>query len=259
MKSIRVSVRASIFVLLCALSTLARAETPNLNYLVVNGISAPFQIASENASNGGIITEIVEALASRAGYTLTTTIGSVERIDTIIKYGQQQPWIAYTAKVWPYLKEHFNYLEVPLFEVQHSLLTCDPQMQTIDGTTTLLGKHFAILKGFDYPEIMRLASQGELEITTVRNYQQGFDLVQYQRVNGFVEMDIRAKYNLGKYNRQDPCLHFADLGRVIPPYHIYLAVSRDVSRAQTLKLETELEALIKEGFVADVIERHTQH
>ncbi len=259
MKRIRLNACIGVLLTLCGAHGALNAQEATLNYLIISELSAPFQLVDDNISTGGIVTDIVEELAQRAEHTLTYTVGSTERIETIIKYGQKQPWIAYTAKVWPDLSEHYTYLEVPLFEVTHSMLTCDPNIQAVNSTGVLRGKRLAILKSFDYPEITPLANRGELSLTDIRSYEQGFDLVKFQRVHGFVEMDIRLKYNLGRYDGHEDCMHLADLRKVIAPYSIYLAVSRDLTLDATRALERTLEAMVNDTFIRNVVNRYTRY
>lgn len=237
----------------------AVAKENKLNYLVINELSVPFQLVEGDKSSGGLVTEIVEEAAKRADYKLNYIVGSNDRVETIIQYGLQQPWIGYTAKVWKSLRDYMRYLEVPLFEVSHSLLTCDSQITAVPGVTHLRGKHLAILKSFDYPELTPLARNGELSLTNVRSYRQGFDLLRHLRVNGFVEMDLRLKYNLGTLAAKDDCMRFIDLKHVIPTFHIYLAVSRDLDENTVRKLEKTLEGMRQDDTIKDIVKRYNQY
>ena len=150
-----------------------------------------------------------------------------------------------------------RYLEVPLFDVRHSLLTCDSQIPDITGTSELRNRQLAILKSFDYPELTPLARLGELTLTDVRNYRQGFELVKHMRVHGFVEMDLRIKYNLNLAQAREECMRLLDMSGVIPPFYIYLAVSQDTNEEQVKLFERTLEQMRSEGAIKKIVDKYT--
>lgn len=117
------------------------AEPVTLSYLMVDAKSRPFQLEEgEFAGGGGIITDIVNSLASRQPeLILESNSFPVLRIQNMIQTGKVKNWIVYNAKVWNTFEKEGRFLDVPLFEVTHSLATCTEALTEVSSTDTLKG------------------------------------------------------------------------------------------------------------------------
>ncbi|MCP5162257.1 MAG: hypothetical protein H7A00_11405 [Hahellaceae bacterium] len=228
-----------------------RAET--INYMTVLEKSKPFQINDGTKSQGGLVTEIVEAIFSGTDYQLHTHIFPVARIYYEIESRNHPNWIAYDAKVWNSLIASGEFVESPLFTVNHALLTCNPTIQNIGSAEDIQGWTLATLKQFQYLELDRLADQGRVKLQQVDRYEAGIQMAARSHVQGFVEMALRLKYNLRQLESPAPCLHFVDFSALIPPFDIYLSVDRKMSdktkafilhRIEEMKRTHQLEKLL---------------
>ncbi|WLQ15909.1 transporter substrate-binding domain-containing protein [Hahella aquimaris] len=224
---------ASLNCLLASFSLHSQAEPPpsgEITYYIVEDLASPFQIASEGVSNGGLITDLVEIIFRDTPLRVIPKPLPVNRLHRIIREDTQSVWLTYDAKVWNSLADVGDFVDEPLFTVNHALLTCHSQPRLIDTETDLLGMTLAILDNFSYPELRLLEERGALTLTSVEKYEQGFRLAAAGRVDGFVEMEIRLRYNLAQENEaSSDCYHFLNMDAVIPPYDIYLSMSKQAS------------------------------
>ncbi len=201
-----------------------------MKYLVVEDLATPFQIATAGTHQGGIITDIVMEIFKGTHIQVKPITFPVKRLHRYVRSGEPGDWIAYDAKVWNTLEDVGEFIDVPLFTVRHSFLTCAPPPTSFDEAATLTGAQIAILGNFNYPELEALSSRDLLTLVPVENYLRGFNLAINNRVSGFVEMEIRLKYNLKKLEKQSDCLTFVDFSPVIPPYDIFLVMSNSASQ-----------------------------
>ncbi len=248
-----------LFLSSCFLSVFARAAPPKLNYLVVKDLAVPFQISEGDQSKGGIVSDIVEAIAEDAEFQLHPIVGSTDRVYRLIKEAATSPWIAYDAKVWNALSPNGEILEEPVFEVTHSMATCNMSIPEIHSSERLFGYNIAILKTFNYPELRKLEKDNQITLTPVRNYRQGFALTEYHRADGFVEMSMRLHYNRKALQVDAECLRFLDVSALIEPYFIFLSVNKDMpAHMKNLILES-LRKHKASGRVNQIVKRYTGH
>ncbi|ABC30584.1 conserved hypothetical protein [Hahella chejuensis KCTC 2396] len=224
---------ASLNCLLASFAPHSQAEQPpsvEINYYIVEDLASPFQIASEGVSNGGLITDLVEIIFRDTPLRVVPKPLPVNRLHRIIRENTQSVWLSYDAKVWNSLADVGDFVEEPLFTVNHALLTCHDQPRSIETEADLFGMTLAILDNFSYPELRLLEERGSLTLTSVEKYEQGFRLAAARRVDGFVEMEIRLRYNLTQENEtSSDCYQFLNMDAVIPPYEIYLSLSKQAS------------------------------
>ena len=258
------SIRLSLFAVLCWLfsyQATASSNSENIHYLVVNELAIPFQINQGRHSTGGIISDIVDEVFRDSGYKVSPIVASTNRIGTLIKEHQIHPWITYDAKVWNSTLPDGEFIEVPLFDVRHSFLSCKPKLRKISSPDILKDRSIAILSSFDYPELNALKESLNLNLVRVDSYHQGFIQTSLQRVDGFIEMDIRLRYNLAAIrdpnDKVDECFRFLDISNIIPPYSIYLSVDKDMNDSLKSFIRSRLLALKDSGQVERFIQRYT--
>ncbi len=249
---------ALIITLLAALlpAKMALAQSNELNYLIVNKRSAPFQLVEQQRSNGGVITRIIEEAVVGTGKHLKYIISTPKR-NKLMKKSLTTPWITYSAKVWQPDLSHARFIDIPLFDVRHSLLTCDAGLKRVDSGQGLHHRTLAILKNFDYPELQGLAERNLLTLVEVNSYDQGFMLAQHQRVDGFVEMSMRLQYHLDAHtDTAAQCFRLVDLSSLIPPFPIYLIVSDKLEDQHFDTLNSSLRKMKQSGRIAELLEEY---
>lgn len=202
------------------------AET--VNYLVLSGIARPFQIEKDDTSRGGIITEIVEDIFRDSEYTLMSKVFPIARLHHEVNKKAISDWVSYDAKVWNSFGENGVLIDVPLFEVTHSILTCNEHVKHIAAVSDISGWKIATLADFRYLQLDELAKKGAVELVPVNDYVPGILLSEYSRVDGFVEMSIRLKYNVKALAKKSDCQRYVDFSVIIPPYSIYLVVDKNM-------------------------------
>jgi polar amino acid transport system substrate-binding protein len=245
----------SVFFII-GLNELVQAENRQLNYLVVDSIASPFQITQAGISKGGIITDIVNELFQDSSYQLNTKVFPIKRIYKTLEVGMKEIWIAYDAKPWKSLSYWGNFIHIPLFSIKHSLLTCSDSLKRIDSADSLEASTLAVLKNFRYPELKTLQKQHRLALYPVSDYVSGFHMVQLKRLSGFVEMDVRLRYNLANFKPKAPCFRFLNMDKIIAPYDIYLSVSKSASTKLKTFIKTGLLSLQNNGKIKAIIHRY---
>lgn len=224
-----------------------------LNYYVVEDISAPFQITQEDAKHKGYISDIVEELSSQLDIELITHVTPSPRIEMLLKDENVTDWIVYDSPAWNSVPQGIP-LETPVLKIEHSAIHCG---HSHDFKGKLKGHSFAVLKHFRYPGLSELARQGKIELTPVKSYEQGFELVDLDRVDGFIEMDTRLKYNLATQNKPPKCTMISGIGDVEPAYELILVVSKTVSEESRNHLNDALLRLKKSGFFEAALKKYT--
>ncbi len=250
--------RVSILFIVLGWLCYTSAWSDQVNYMVVEEISRPFQITDNSNSKGGIVSDLVDEIFKDSNYTLKYHVLPLKRLYKMIESGEIKNWIAYDAKVWNALSEWGDFVDVPLFSVKHAYLTCQPgpPMQ-INSANDIRAHNVAIINGFDYPELTRLQKQGDIQLQTVKSYQQGINLAGLNRVDGFVEMELRLRYNMQKESLGKPCFQFIDMSRIIPTYSIYLSIDKRNNNGLNQFTEQRIKALKKAGTVDSVLRRYS--
>lgn len=241
--------------LLLLTSASLSAEPAPVHYYVVEERASPFQITTPGSPQKGIITDIVEAVFETGDYQLKTRTLPLARLHKEIRLDEGL-WITYDAKTWQSLSDVGNFVEEPLFTVTHSYLTCDAEPGVIQNAAALSGKQIAIIEGFDYPELTPLAETGTVRLESVSHYRNGIMMVSKQRVNGFVEMDLRIRYHMNQQSNLPACLRLVDMSTVIPAFDIYLQAAKLSPDAFQQFVKNRLETLKKEGRLLEIFQSY---
>ena len=252
---LRIFSSIAVFLMGC-LNTAGVYANPSekLDYYVVDALAEPFQIVHTDAPQKGYVTDIVEALAAQLDLELTTHVVPSPRIEKLLNNGAETNWIAYDSPAWNSLSKGI-FLETPLLTVRHSAVHCG-HGHKFGGR--LAGHSFAVLKHFRYPGLSDLAKQGKIELTPVKSYEQGFSLVDLGRVDGFIEMDTRLKYNLTHHAKTVKCREVSDIGDIEPSYEIWLTVSQNMNETTIRKLNEALQQLKANGFLKETLDKYTK-
>lgn len=252
---VRINTLLSALVLF-SLSCLVNSE--EINYLIVEDIAEPFQIANDGQSKGGIVSEIVDEIFAGSSYTVKHRALPLNRLYTVIESKDLKNWIIYDAKVWNVLKQWRQLVDEPLFPVSHSYLTCRNTPSTqINSVNDIKQQRIAVIKGFDYPELSELSKKSQLELISVSNYVQGINLAALSRVDGFVEMDLRMRFTIKTASINHPCLQFVDMSPIIPAYSIYLSTDKNDASGVNGFAKKRIKELKKSGFITEVLKRYT--
>jgi polar amino acid transport system substrate-binding protein len=246
----------SSLILACLFSTTAWCD--EINYLVVEDISKPFQITENNESKGGIVSDIIDEIFKDSEHTITSHVLPLKRLYKLVKSGEIKNWIAYDAKVWNALSQWGNFVEEPLFSVNHTYLTCQQNAPIkITSSKDIETRNLAIIKNFDYPELTQLQQTGKLNLTSVEGYQQGIKLAGLNRIDGFVEMELRLRFNIQQEQLNKPCFRFINMSQVIPEYSIYLTIDKNNNTLNNFA-EQRIKELKEAGTINSILDRYTQ-
>lgn len=229
-----------------------------INYLVVEDISEPFQITENNESKGGIVSDIIDEIFKGSQYSITRHVLPLKRLYKLVESGEVTNWIAYDAKVWNALSQWGNFVDEPLFPVNHTYLTCqqDAPVQ-ISSSKDIETHNVAIIKNFDYPELTQLQQAGKLSLTSVDGYQQGINLAGLNRIDGFIEMELRLRFNIQQEQLNKPCFQFIDMSQVIPEYSIYLTIDKNNNVLNSFAKQ-RIKKLKEAGAIDSILDSYTQ-
>ena len=229
-----------------------------VNYLIVEEIAEPFQIASNGQSKGGVVSDIIDEVFKGSPYTVKHRSLPLNRLYTEVESGELKNWITYDAKVWGGLKQWRKLVNESLFPVTHTYLTCrSNSLIQINSVNDIKQQRIAIIKGFDYPELYELRKKSQLELVSVNNYAQGINLAALSRVDGFVEMDLRVRFTIKTASIDQPCLQFVDMSHIIPAYSIYLSTDKNNTSGINGFASKRLKELKENGFITEILKRYT--
>lgn len=241
--------------ILFSLSSTAFSE--EVNYLIVEGLSEPFQLTQDGKSKGGIISDIVDKVFENSPYTVKHHSFPVNRLYKMIESGEITNWIAYDAKVWNSLSEWGDFVDEPLFPVTHTYLTCNPSApEQIDSANDINNHYIAVLKNFNYPELDELRGKEQLNLIPVSDYNQGINLTMLNRVDAFVEMDLRVRFKLKTTSIDKPCLQFVDISHIIPAYSIYLSTDKNNKSGVNEYAAKRIKELKQSGAIQKTLSRY---
>lgn len=237
------SIRTAVSVFVLGFHPLTNAE--ELHYYVVEDLAKPFQIEDENLSQSGFITDVVKQIATKLNLTLSTHIAPSQRVERLLAEETFDNWIAYDSPAWISIVLGIP-LSQPLLQVTHSMAHCDSPLTPAD---TLQGKTVAVLKQFRYPGLSKLEASGEIELRKVKTYEQGFELLDRGRVDGFAEMDTRIRYYLKSERPNAKCAQITSIPNVEPAYPLYLVVNKHMNKETREAINETFLKLVKDGFV----------
>ena len=239
---------------LCLTSFTFATSAETLDYYVVEALTEPFQISDANAKQKGFITDVVEALTEELDIELVTHVAPSPRIELLLEDENKNNWIAYDSPAWNSIPRGIQ-LTTPLLKVTHSAVHCGHR-HSFEGH--MQGHSFAVLKHFRYPGLSRLAKEGSIELVPVKNYEQGFNLVDLKRVDGFIEMDTRLKYKLASTSPSPRCREISSVGDVEPAYDLVLVVSQEMATQKRAQHNEALQRLAKNGLLEELLTKYTK-
>lgn len=238
--------------LLLFITTSSKATT-EINYMVIQDQAQPFQNHQNKEKHTGIITDIVKKIFSGPEYELKIHTLPFNRMISMLEKGNIENWITFGSPNWPGVQSA-NLSKIPVFNVQHSLLTSTQQDFDINSATDLFGKTVILLHGFDYPGLEGYIADKHIKAIKVKSYKSAFKVVNRLKDRaGFVEMDIRIKYNLKKEELPVKDYNLHDFSKVIDNYDLHLAMSPQFNKALQQHLESELDKLRQSGSLALII------
>lgn len=235
----------------------------DLHYYVIEDIAAPFQITDPTTPEQGIITDIVVKLAEELKLDLEVLVSPSPRIEKLLQKQdvEQENWIAYDSPAWNSIPNG-SQLSEPLLTVEHSIIHCSPSTGHGHHHENNLRDHrLAVLKDFRYPGLEKLAQDKVLELQPVKSYAQGFKLVELERVDGFIEMDTRLRFNFNKYKQDAPeakCASIEKIGDIEPKYNLYLVVNKNMDDTLKRAIDEAYSRLKRDNFVQEVINKYTR-
>jgi len=245
------TLKMAIFLLL--LITTNSKATTEINYMVIQDQAQPFQNHQNKKHHTGIITDIVKKIFSGSQYKLKIHTLPFNRMISMLEKGDIENWITFGSPNWPGVQSA-NLSTLPVFNVQHSLLTSTQQKLDINSATDLFGKTVILLHGFDYPGLEEYIADKRIKAIKVKSYKSAFKVVNRLKGKaGFVEMDVRIKYNLKMENLSAQNYNLHNFSKVIDDYDLHLAMSPTFDKELQQHLEKSLDKLYQSGRLEKII------
>ena len=244
---------AFISLLFIAFSVSAVTE---INYMVIQDQAQPFQNHQDKKNHSGIITDVIKRIFSGPEYEVKIHTLPFNRMISVLEKGEMKNWITFGSPSWPGVQSA-NLSSLPVFNVQHSLLTSTQQNYNINSVQDLFGKTMVLMHGFDYPGLESYIAEKKIKAIKVKSYQSAFKVVNRLKDKaGFVEMDIRIKYNLKKQALEARDYNLHNFSKVIADYDLYLAMSPNFDKALQQHLDKELTKLQQSGNLEKIIKTY---
>ena len=238
--------------LLILIATSSQAST-EINYMVIQDQAQPFQNHENKKNHTGIITDIVKEIFSGPEFEVKIHTLPFNRMITMLEKGDIKNWITFGSPAWGGIQSA-NLSKLPVLNVQLSLLTSTEQNFNITSAEDLFGKTVVLLHGFDYPILEKHIANKSIKEIRVKSYQSAFKVVDRLKDKaGFVELDVRIKYNLKKADLPTEDYNFHNLSKVIESYDLHLAMSPEFNSDIQKHLDKELNELQQSGELAKII------
>ncbi|MEW6994933.1 substrate-binding periplasmic protein [Colwelliaceae bacterium MEBiC 14330] len=237
------------------IATSANAVT-EINYMVIQDQAQPFQNHQNKKQHTGIITDMIKKIFAGPEYKIKTHTLPFNRMISMLEKGDIKNWITFGSPNWPGIQSA-NLSKLPVFNVQHSLLTSTEQDFTIHSARDLFGKTVVLLHGFDYPGLEEHITNKDIKAIKVKNYKSAFKIVNRLKDKaGFVEMTIRIKYNLNMLGLEEKDYNLHDFSKVISDYKLHLAMSPTFDETAQHHLDAELAKIQQTGSLAKIIKSY---
>jgi polar amino acid transport system substrate-binding protein len=224
-----------------------------INYMVIQDQAQPFQNHQNKKDHSGIITDIIRKIFTSPQYQIKIHTLPFNRMISMLEKGDLKNWITFGSPNWPGIQSA-NLSHLPVFKVRHSLLTSSKQNFDINSAEDIFGKTMVLLHGFDYPGLEAHIANKDIKAIKVKSYKSAFKVVnRLKEKAGFVEMDIRIKYNLKMLALAEQDYHWHNFSKVITDYNLHLAMSPSFDKALQQHVEAQLAELKELGILEEII------
>ena len=216
------------FFLIVHIQSPASVANETLNYFVIEGQAAPFQIVDESKQHSGIVSDFLTSILEGSPYQLQVHSYPFKRMIKTINDGDYPHWITYGSSSWS-PPQNLNLSECSILTVRHILLPPKGENLTLNSINDLLGQRVILLFGFAYPYLDEYIKAEQLAELRVQSYSSAFKALAFKRAQGFVEMESRIKYNLKQVGDRYDDYNPVDMSNIIPQYDIRFAMSPQMS------------------------------
>lgn len=245
--------------LLCIVSLQARAH--HLTYLMIANQAEPFQInTADHQFKSGIISDVINQLASKKPFTFTTHVMPYKRYAHEIKKQTYKNWISYGSPLWRkntgFRDQNDRLSKQALFRASHLLVQRNNDTQHYASIDDLLGKRVILLKGFDYPGLTPYIASGKINKVESNSHQSALNALKNSRGDVFIEMESRIRYAIKQHNIDHSAFKYTDIAHITPSLNIHLAYGDDVNQAMIDWIDDQIVIMKATGKLEAIITRY---
>lgn len=247
MLSIRYSL-ITLMLLSCSACHAAEEDVRTLNYFVAQKQSRPFQIEQGDDQHRGVVTDLLQEIATRLGLDIRFHVLPYKRYRQEMISGSTSHWITYGAPNWA-PPQSGRLGKESIMTVSHSALSLASEpAPPLQRAEDLCHYNVVLMDGFYYVELDELLNNGCITAYRVRSHRAACLFVDRNDPPAlFVEMTYRIRYTL--MEEQWPAQHFrlTDISAIIPPYDIFFSYSADIPDALIRAIDAEIHAMKASG------------
>ncbi len=251
---------AVLFFLLLSGLTAAAAPPPAypaINYFVAQKQSRPFQIEDNGSNQHGMITELLQQIATRLKLTINYHTLPFRRYRRALQDNKTPRWITYGAPHWA-APQSTRLGSESITTIRHSLLSSSrlpaPEVHSADD---LCGSNLVLIDGFYYPQLETALNNGCIHAFRVRSHKAAFLFVDRNAPPSmFLEMTYRIRYNRAQEQWPAGSFILTDISAIIPPYDLHFAYSEDMPQTLIDHMNEELRRMKKNGELEAIIGRY---
>ncbi len=246
-----------ILVALCTLQIFASVSMADtVNYLVIQDQARPFQIEEQGENHRGVITEVVQEIFKDSPHQLKIHTFPIQRMLSSIRAKEIDNWLNYGTPSWG-SPQRDNLSTTSVFTVNHVLLMKQETSFTVAQVEDLFGKSVVLLSVFAYPGLDDYLDQKKVQEVRVKDYGAAFRFLDKSLPSiGFVEMELRIRYNLQQESRNLSHYRLADLSFVIPNYDIFLSIDSTMPASLQRFINERLIQLKASGIVDQILKKY---
>lgn len=239
----------------------AQAPAETIDYLVIQKQNEPMQIVTNDSYHSGIITDVVAEIFKDSEHSVVIHAMPFKAMQPAIDAGKVHNWLTVGSKNWS-PPQNINLTKKSILTEKSILLLSKKSNFSYRNIESLFDKTLVLIVGFDYPGLDTYLANQQIHHVRLVNYKRVFmELLSSNRFAGFVETDVRARYQLNTAHQQGMRVSAQDFNRidfsdVVAPYDIYFASDPNMSPALKNFIDSRIERLHKDGTIEEIISRY---
>lgn len=233
-----------------------------LTYLVLADTVPPLMITTEDdAMAGGIVTDVIQTLASTTGHALRAEVIPWQRMTELMS--ERGDWLMYGPSSRCVPARGCISSSVPMLEFDHVVVTLAGSSLSVKRLEDLFGKRLLLVDNYHYPALdAHLATpvdaQGSGAIVDIRAFTPvgALRMLRHGRGDAYVDWRRRVLYNLADAGLAAEQLRLEDASHIVPTQGLHLFYSAKLPAELREQLDRALVRMHQDGSLRAILDRY---
>ncbi|WP_174874563.1 substrate-binding periplasmic protein [Vogesella oryzae] len=236
----------------------ATATAATVKYMVLEEVE-PFQIVTRgNPMYGGLVTEVVSRIFRDSPHQLQAVVAPSPRLNAMRSKGRLGNWLSYGAKQW--LQPGWQLSKEPVYTWHHVLLVPRQSEFQYHRVNDLFGHSLILMHGYDYPGLDGFLRSrhphGRIIDQRALSQEGALRMLRAGRGVGYIDTNLRVRYNLRQQGLSPAGFRFYDLSAVIPNIELHLMYSKLMPQAVKELIDRRLAEMRQSSELAAIAKRY---